>query len=148
MKNYIKEAHKTLISTLLQWVLNGIGALTLGLLGTESLNDPFYHGGWWQDYKAWGVVFVALFFFAVWLCLTSRGIWALLSLIASSVIFAILYGTNLCSFANCGFIAWLAHGIALALFFPVVGWLLALAASAAQRCHQGPPEERNSHNER
>lgn len=147
MNKLLDEVSGTMISTVLQWILNGIGALTLFLLGIESISDPFYHGGWWENYKAWGFVFVALFLGGVWLCLTSRGIWALLALIASSFIFAIPYGTDLCSFANCAFIAWVAHGVAIALFFPVVGWLLAVAVSAAQQWQQGPSKGRNSHNE-
>lgn len=120
-----KIAEKTL-----DYIVGGVSWIFVSLmpiqLSNGLLNDPFYHAGWFEENKAWILLFGALWLIS--LCSIFR-VWGLvlITLIAmsSSLFFAFYYRESVFMDESWQLLVWIVHGVSFStLPGMIAGWLI------------------------
>ncbi|MBX4913672.1 MULTISPECIES: hypothetical protein [Rhizobium] len=114
----------------LDYVVGGVtwAVVTLipGLLGTQTLRDPFYHAGWLQENRAWIMPFAIVLLVST--CLALR-VWGLIfvtivAFVAASS-FAYFYSGSSVLSDSTQLALWVAHAVVYSLFPAMLaGWTI------------------------
>ncbi|MGO7891816.1 hypothetical protein [Rhizobium leguminosarum] len=114
----------------LDYVVGGLtwAVVTLipGLLGTQTLHDPFYHAGWLQENRAWIVPFAIILIVST--CLALR-VWGLVFVTVVALLaatsFAFVYSGSSALSEGGQLALWIDHGLAYSLFPAMLaGWTI------------------------
>ncbi|TBD80711.1 hypothetical protein [Rhizobium ruizarguesonis] len=103
-----------------------VGSVLPGLLGSQQLQDPFYHEGWLQDNKAWVPLFVIIWFLSLCAVLRVAGlVLVTLVVLVSASVFAIYYAGSSGLSDNQQLALWVVHAILYsAIPGAAAGWII------------------------